>query len=111
MQPKSTMPEGFVSFIDNPPDGATGQPTNNFTVTGSEGLPGGSTFNVYLIDPSGNTVLPGGGSNIPVPNGAVQPWTAIFSGLSGNTWYTCVAFGRVPPNNTTSVDARSYKTA
>jgi hypothetical protein len=99
-----------ANFIDAPADGTTGLPVNGLTVVGTESLVGGSTFNVYLIDPNGITVSPGAGSVIPVPNGSTQTWRAIFNGLQAATWYTCVAVGRTP-SNTTFIDGRSYQTA
>jgi hypothetical protein len=106
-QNPATIP---APFILNPPDGTMNLPPNDLRVDGTEGLEAGSTFNVILVDPNGISVNPGPGSNIPAPNGNTQAWIAVFSGLQGATWYTCMAYGRTPAN-TTYVDARSYKTA
>jgi hypothetical protein len=108
-QPKPNLPAIPAPFIDAPPDGATGQPVNGLTVTGTESLANGSTFNVIMVDPNGISINPGAGSNIPVPNGATQAWRAVFFGLQATTWYTCMAYGRTPTNTTYS-DARSYQT-
>lgn len=102
-----TLPAPFIS---SPADGTTGLPVNGLQVSGNEDLATGSTFNVYLIDPSGVAISPGAGSNLPAPNGTSQRWTALFYGLQASTWYTCIAVGRTPGNSTYS-DARSYQTA